>query len=1739
MAGQGVEVGVSFLLENEAEIARAIALSGGKLGRDFSDKLSAEGKKAFDELVAAAEKAAKDVNAKFSKTDLKFRNNLGQFLTPQELERLSKGSEAFKQAVDSVNKFRNAVESTGKSAERNFNLIEAAVEGVAISLTSRLTDAIGTSLGSLRGLIGGFLELDSELRLAAAAAGETGAYERLGTIVDKVGIEAAGTTKQVAELATSLVRAGFSVKEIETALPGVVRGAEATGTGFASFGDIVGNTLRGFQLDVDKTTHVVDVLVNTANSSNASIEGLGYTFEYTAPIAKALGISLEEVAAAAGLMANAGIQGSVAGTGLRTGLQKIQQAAGGASPEVMGLARGQERLTGVMRKLGAQVVDTNGKLLPLDQVFISLKSGLEKLNQADQVQLANVLFGDEAGSKFLAILNQSDAAITKMFRDMGNSAGAADTARTSMSGMGLEVQQLTGTMDSLGTQIGGVIAAGLRPFVGLLNAALGSISALPAPVKTAAGALIALTAAATATTVAMMATNAVVLQLGGFSSLAKGAKAAGLSIASMGSGAAIVLSIAAAAAVLTGNFRETDRTTKQLLQTTIALGVGIAVFKGMTQGLAALQVAQSVLNARTKAYAVLLSFVQALNPGKALIALGIAAAAAAGTYALLDSQIKVTGEDTEELSKKANELRDEIKKTQDEIDKTKKLKLDTTEAQQRLDELQAQLRKIETPLSVKLDMQKVDGQIKALEAALGKLGRNDPQRSVFETRIAALKEYKNVLDAIDKGSSAKNLENLSKASQNFVKQAEADRKRLDALESKKATIPASDRERRSAIDKEINALELRLAQGKEREQAVAATRQTQKDLALIREEIKLEEQLAAVKSKERPALTPATTDTAAERVERVGGIDPTSILKVQINSREKIKNLKEREKELNRELLNNQDKMQSLIEKEERTARGLVVSAKEKLEIAKSKLEVEQMTAANLDKQAGLDSARLSAVRNVADAYANLASAQAQLVQSGFDVSRARVGRAQTLAEQELQTLKDRGASAEQVREAEMRISRIKRESEGIERSAMLSAIEATQKRFEIENKILELKQRAQVLEQESAIRSADQGVLQQRSRLLELQGKLQDPSMLPEQKKLIQEQIKIQEQSVSLSKEQARFERERAKSLGVNFALERETQKAQQQSTANQQRAAAAAKGFEVGFSQELMRLDQAAGKRFVKVKELVGVIEVAGKPVEKIYAETVKVIDATTSMSDAWKDLNDKASKAPKLIKDQRDQIEAATRSVNKLKDAYGNVSKLSGEAIFGGTGAQSVLGGGAGADKRYISPKEREYKEIADMAMAQTTSNYRTSYSYGPNGMSLFSMPKDMGPNRSSWFDREELEAIMKIENATNMSADAFFQASEKATYLERALAALNIQATKLEKQKWYEEAIVKALTPGGTSNMKNVVSFMDPARQFEDPSTVRRLARSGAKRMADKEGFDILEHPIAGAEGLIDKIAAELADADAKARNLAGSITGVRDAIGRPLDIEDWQNYQEYLYGINGLYTQAAQRADEFGKKLSNENPQETLSSIYRNLSGVYDETGKLNTAAQSLNETYDSLGEGNTDMSGQTQSTLEKTIALREQWESVYQLVVGSADTLKAFASPQARWAGGGVDPSGSYTINELGQESWLDRLGNLRLITAPAYSKWTPPSRGLVLPANVTAALKERGAFSQGPTAAMRQSVGSHSMPMDTRGLAGAMGRLERGLAGVENAMRTYRPMDVQVVTPDATRNMAALQRIL
>jgi TP901 family phage tail tape measure protein len=849
-----LQVSLGFLLENVADVARELERAGGLAGADFGKGLNAGSQKAFNDLASAADKAAKEAGLKFNRQKLQFETVKGDIVPPQALASIGKTVKGLDEARKAVDTFKNAVQATARQSTSSFNLLEGAVQGVAFSLTNTLTNGLGSALGSLKGMVSGFIELDGELRLAAAAAGETGGYERLSAVVEKVGIDAAGTGKQVAELATSLVRAGFSVKEVEAALPGVVRGAEATGTGFQQFGDIVGNTLRGFGLDVEKTADVVDILTNTANSSNASIEGLGYTFEYTAPIAKALGVSLEDVAAATGLMANAGIQGSTAGTGLREALTKLQQAAGGASPEVLGLSQGQERLQAVMQKLGISIIDTQGKLLPLDQVFLKLKGSLEQLSQGDQVQLANILFGDQAGNKILAITNQSTTAITKMFSDIRSSTGATDEARNSMAGFGLELQQLQGTIDSLGNKVGQTFAAALRPLLAIANQVVGAVSGLPEPIKVTASLLIGMGAAAAAASVGMAALQLTLAQVG-FAAIQKAVMgAAGAIVGPFAASTAVILGIGVAVGLMTGQFKNVDATTKQLIVTIGALSAGYGAFLAVSNvsklaGIATVvqyivasvrawtvatkgqTIAQVALNTiqygMAGVVAIVMRVIEAYNAFRksttllagaqaalavltggqmGLAKVALAATAAAGTYALLNGMIQESGQATEELSKEQEGLQSEIDSTKKMIADQQEMGISTDAAEKRLAELESKKASLSEPLALSVEIDQAEKKYDQLTEKAKKTAEGGG-KAAAEAQAAAAKGWEEFLRAVQSGDS---LEGFSESLQEKGKEMKRMSAEIFELLRKQANLPLTATAEREQIDKQVAAIQKEL-----------------------------------------------------------------------------------------------------------------------------------------------------------------------------------------------------------------------------------------------------------------------------------------------------------------------------------------------------------------------------------------------------------------------------------------------------------------------------------------------------------------------------------------------------------------------------------------------------------------------------------------------------------------------------------------------------------------------------------------------------------------------------------------------------------------------------------------------------------------------------------------------------------------------------------------------------------------
>jgi TP901 family phage tail tape measure protein len=400
------------------------------------------------------------------------RNSVTAFRGLQEQAKI--GSREFTRYGSEIQKLEGKLRGLDGTAQK-------AGASLGRNLAAGLAAAgIGRALQGITAQAGKF---DAELRKAAAIEGGAGSFEVLRKEIEKVAAAAAGTPSDVAALATALSRAGFSAQGTTQALAGIVRGAEATSVTFEEMGSIAADNLRAFGLQTVETGRVVDALTQTANKSNQTVLDLGESMKYAAPIARNLGLPLEDLAATMGLLANNGIRGSDAGTALRTGLTRLQIAASGSNEELEGLTRGNALLAKAMRSLGAEIIDTKGNLLPLDQVILSLRKNIQGLSAGRRAEIAKALFGDEAGSKFLALLNSSEGQIRQMFAAVRDSGGVAEETQKKMQGFDYSVKVLGGNVEYLTNQIGGMIGMALKPLIDGLNVAIGAAQNLPAPIK--------------------------------------------------------------------------------------------------------------------------------------------------------------------------------------------------------------------------------------------------------------------------------------------------------------------------------------------------------------------------------------------------------------------------------------------------------------------------------------------------------------------------------------------------------------------------------------------------------------------------------------------------------------------------------------------------------------------------------------------------------------------------------------------------------------------------------------------------------------------------------------------------------------------------------------------------------------------------------------------------------------------------------------------------------------------------------------------------------------------------------------------------------------------------------------------------------------------------------------------------------------------------------------------------------
>lgn len=385
-----------------------------KIRANPSVKLKDEASSKIDKIKSKSEKLNKKVTTKLTAKDEassrveKVKANTEKLNNKKAKVKIEAKDEASKVISKAQNKLKSFIKAGAKK-----------VISIGLAGTVALGGiGVGTSVKT-------FANFEKGLSNVKAVTGATNSeMQTLKNTAKGLGASTAWSAVQVTEAEELLGQAGFSVKETTSALPGLLSLASAGDLELATATDIASGTLRAFNIKASETGHVSDVLALSASATNSDVTDLGESMKYCAPVSQALGISLEDTAAAAGLLSNANIKGSQAGTVLRATLARL------ASPT--------DSAAKLMKKYGINAFDTEGNMKPLSAVVDNLNSSLGKLTSQQRADVISTVFGTESMSGVLALMNQGGQSLGGLSKKLKDANGAskemADTKLDNLSG---------------------------------------------------------------------------------------------------------------------------------------------------------------------------------------------------------------------------------------------------------------------------------------------------------------------------------------------------------------------------------------------------------------------------------------------------------------------------------------------------------------------------------------------------------------------------------------------------------------------------------------------------------------------------------------------------------------------------------------------------------------------------------------------------------------------------------------------------------------------------------------------------------------------------------------------------------------------------------------------------------------------------------------------------------------------------------------------------------------------------------------------------------------------------------------------------------------------------------------------------------------------------------------------------------------------------------------------------------
>lgn len=376
----------------------------------------------------------------------------------------------------------NTVEETADAHENSMGRIGEAAKtglGMATDALKAMATAMAAAIGAATAAVGKFAKdsieagaaFDGAMSQVAAVSGATGKnFDDLRAKAMEMGAKTKFSATEAADAMNYMAMAGWKTSDMLNGIEGIMSLAAASGEDLATTSDIVTDALTAFGLSASDSGHFANVMAVAASNANTNVSMMGQTFKYVAPVAGALGYSVDDTAMAIGLMANSGIKATQAGTALRSIMTRLSTDAGASSKSLGALGT-------LTQELGVQFYDAEGSARELSDVINDSRAAWSGLSEEQQISYAKTIAGTEAMSGWLALMNAAPADVEKLTGAIQDSEGAAAAmAATMQNNLTGDITLFQSALESAQIMVSDKLTPSLREFVQFGTEAVATLS---------------------------------------------------------------------------------------------------------------------------------------------------------------------------------------------------------------------------------------------------------------------------------------------------------------------------------------------------------------------------------------------------------------------------------------------------------------------------------------------------------------------------------------------------------------------------------------------------------------------------------------------------------------------------------------------------------------------------------------------------------------------------------------------------------------------------------------------------------------------------------------------------------------------------------------------------------------------------------------------------------------------------------------------------------------------------------------------------------------------------------------------------------------------------------------------------------------------------------------------------------------------------------------------------------------